>query len=161
MRNVGLLACRVVLGCYFVVHGTRKLTRKFGGAGLASTAAGFEALGLQPAGVAAGVAGGSQLLGGALTVTGVADPLGPLLIAGNMVVASVALRAKGPMAQGGGYELPITDLALATALAIAGPGRLSSGYRLPRWLLVPLVGFGAVATARAMAPLLRSHDEQS
>ena len=44
----------------------------------------------------------------------------------------------------GGAELPLTNMAVLTALTIAGPGRLSIdgllGIRLPRW-----IGFAALA----------------
>jgi putative oxidoreductase len=46
----------------------------------------------------------------------------------------------------GGAELPVTNAAIASALAIAGPGKFSLdealGTRLPRWMAIP----GAVAT---------------
>ncbi len=156
MRHFGLLACRLVLGSYFIVHGLKKISGLFGGPGLEATAAGFDAMGLRPGKIAAALAGGSQLAGGALLATGVAEPLGSLLIAGNMAVASVALKENGPMARDGGYELPLADLALATALMIAGPGRFTVGARLPKTLLRLLFGVCATLTASAVATLLRS-----
>ncbi len=89
-------------------------------------------------------------------MTGAADPVGPLLIAGNMAVASVALRQNGPMAQRGGYELPLIDLALASALAIAGPGRFSIGTRLPKGMLRLFIVIGTALTVNEVATLLRS-----
>ena len=56
----------------------------------------------------------------------------------------------GPSAAKGGYELPLTNLAAALALAVTGPGRLSvdrlTGRRLPT-SLTRLVTAGAVAVA--------------
>jgi putative oxidoreductase len=132
MRHVGVLFARVVLGGYLFVHGAKKLLGWFDGPGLGSTAKGFEAMGIRPGKPAAVLAGSSQMLGGALTATGVADPLGPMIIAGNMAVAGYALRGKGLMAQDGGSELPLADLALAVALLSAGPGVLRLGPRLSR-----------------------------
>jgi len=66
----------------------------------------------------------TELGGGTLTATGLADPLGPMMIMGSMAVAAVSHRAKGPLASRGGFELPLTDFALA-ALAAAGPGRFA------------------------------------
>ena len=132
MRNVGLLVTRVVFGSYLAVHGAQKLFGVFGGHGLDATGAGFESMGLRPGKVMAGVAGASELAGGVLTATGMADPLGPLSLAGTMVVASAVHRKQGPLAQNGGFELPLTNLALAIGLLSAGPGRLRLGSRLPR-----------------------------
>jgi len=161
MRHFALLACRLVLGSYFVVHGLKKVSRMCGGAGLDATAKGFEAMGLRPGKTGAALAGTSQLAGGILVLTGAADPLGPLLIAGNMAVATVALRENGPMAQRGGYELPLVNLALASALVITGPGRWSVGTKLPNALLRGFVGIGAVLTMNAVVTLLRSQSTRS
>ncbi|MGA7833861.1 MAG: DoxX family protein [Acidimicrobiales bacterium] len=161
MRHFALLACRLVLGSYFVVHGVKKVSKLCGGAGLDATAKGFEAMGIRPGKTGAALAGASQLAGGILVLTGAADPVGPLLIAGNMAVASVALREKGPMAQHGGFELPLVNLALASALVITGPGRLSIGTRLPKALLRVFVGVGASLTMNAVTTLLQSQRARS
>ncbi len=87
MRHAGLFAARAVLGGYLAVHGAQKLFGSFEGPGLEATAAGFESLGMKPGKTMAALAGASELGGGLLTVTGVAEPLGPLMIAGTMVVA--------------------------------------------------------------------------
>jgi hypothetical protein len=47
-----------------------------------------------------------------------------------MAVASLTHRSKGPMSQKGGFELPLTNLAAAAALAAAGPGNLRLGPNL-------------------------------
>jgi hypothetical protein len=46
-------------------------------------------------------------------VTGIADPLGPLAVAGAMAGATAVHRKQGPLSQNGGFELPLTNLALA------------------------------------------------
>ncbi len=154
MRTMGLLVSRTVLGSYLAVHGAQKLFGSFDGPGIDGTAQGFEALGMRPAKVMATMAGVSELGGGVLTATGIADPLGPLAIAGTMVVASTVHRKQGPMMQKGGFELPLTNLALAVALLIAGPGELAIGPRLPKSLTrIATVG-GAVLAAGAVAQLL-------
>src|SRR4051812_38009653 len=91
------VGARAVLGGYLAVHGAQKLFGVLGGHGLEATAAGFESMGLTPGREMALLAGGSELLGGVLTATGVADPLGPITIAGAMVVASAVHRPGGPM----------------------------------------------------------------
>jgi putative oxidoreductase len=146
---------RVVLGGYLAVHGAQKLFGSFGGRGLDATAAGFERLGLTPAREMALLAGVSELGGGVLTATGIADPLGPLALAGSMVVATLVHHRNGPLQSKGGFELPLTNLALAGLLgtAAAGPGL---GPRLPRPVArAALVAAGAL-TAVSAAKVLRT-----
>lgn len=154
MRNLGLLAARLVLGCYLAVHGAQKLFGAFGGRGLEGTAAGFERQGLRPAKAAAALAGASEFGGGLLTATGIADPLGPLAIAGTMTVAATTLRRKGPLNAKGGYELPLTNLAAALALVSAGPGKLRIGPALPKSLRRLAVLAGVALAGASLIQLL-------
>jgi putative oxidoreductase len=156
IRDIALLASRTVLGGYLAAHGAQKLFGTFGGHGLEPTAAGFERLGLRPGRVTATAAGLSELGGGLLTAAGLASPVGPVTIAGTMAVH----RASGPFAADRGYELPVTNLAAALALAVAGPGRYSldglTGLRLHR-ILTGIVVAGAVGGAAVnVAMLLRA-----
>lgn len=154
MRNIGLLVSRTVLGTYLAVHGAQKLFGNFDGPGLAATSQGFESMGMRPGKVMATMAGASELGGGILTATGMADPLGPLAIAGTMVVASTVHRKQGPMMQKGGFELPLTNFALAVALLISGPGDLRIGPRLPKPLTRAAAVGGAALAVTALAQLL-------
>jgi len=90
-----------------------------------------------------------------LTATGIADPLGPVAIAGAMSVATAVHRRQGPMSQKGGYELPLTNLALAVGLMSSGPGRLVLGPRLPRPLARLSFAAGAVVAAVSLSQLLQ------
>lgn len=119
MRNVTSLA-RVVVGGYLAVHGAQKLFGLFGGHGIEGTAKGFEHIGLTPGREMAILAGVSELGGGLLTATGIAEPIGPLAVAGVMTVATAVHRKGGPLAANGGFELPLTNLALAGVLLAAG-----------------------------------------
>jgi putative oxidoreductase len=132
MRSTLLFGARVVVEGYLAVHGAQKLFGAFGGPGLAKAAAGFERIGLAPGRQMAALAGAAEPGGGLLTVAGAADPAGPLAIIGTMAVASATHRANGPLARDGGFELPLTNLAAAAALAAAGPGRFRAGPALPR-----------------------------
>ena len=154
MRNIGLLASRTVLGSYLAVHGAQKLFGSFDGAGLEATSQGFEAMGLRPGRVMATLAGASELGGGILAATGIADPLGPLAIAGTMVVASTVHRKQGPMMQRGGFELPLTNLALAVVLLISGPGDLRIGPQLPKFWTRAAAVTGVMFAASALTQLL-------
>ncbi|MFY9929490.1 MAG: DoxX family protein, partial [Streptosporangiaceae bacterium] len=132
MRNdVALLGTRLVLGSYLAVHGAQKLFGIFGGPGLEKAGAGFHRIGLRPGRTMAVAAGVTELAGGVLTAAGAADPAGPLAIIGAMSVAATTHRANGPLSSRGGFELPLTNLAAATALLAAGPGRFRLSPPLP------------------------------
>ena len=51
-----------------------------------------------------------------------------------MVVASTVHRKQGPLSTNGGFELPLTNFALATALLTTGPGSLRLGPHLSKRL---------------------------
>ncbi|MCU1393951.1 MAG: DoxX family protein [Ilumatobacteraceae bacterium] len=144
MRSFTLLAGRAVLGGYLAVHGAQKLFGAFGGHGLDATSVGFNGLGLTPSKPMAALAGGAELVGGVLTAAGIADPLGPIAIAGAMTVASAVHRSGGPLSSNGGYELPLTNLALAAVLVGTGPGVLKLSPRLPK-RFIALVSLGAAS----------------
>jgi putative oxidoreductase len=153
-RNVAKLASRVVLGGYLAVHGAQKLFGAFGGHGLDATGAGFASMGLTPGKPMAALAGASELGGGLLTAAGIADPLGPMAIMGAMTVASAVHRKAGPLASNGGYEMALTDLALATALAATGPGSIRLGPSLPKRLTVAAAAGAAALTGFSLFKLL-------
>lgn len=154
MRDLMLLGTRLVLGSYLAVHGAQKLFGSFGGPGLERAGAGFDRIGLTPGKPMAALAGATELGGGLLTVAGVADPAGPLAIIGAMTVASATHRASGPLAANRGFELPLTNLAAAAALAAAGPGRFRIGPPLSRRLATAAVAGGAVLAAASLAKML-------
>lgn len=111
------------LGARLAAHGAQKQFGLFGGPGFERCVAGFEGLGLPMA----LLAGGAELGGGLLPAAGAAQPAGPPAITRTVSVASTTHRANDALAAGGGFELPLTDLAAATALAVAGPGGSASG----------------------------------
>ncbi len=154
MRDAVLLGARAVVGGYLAVHGAQKLFGAFDGPGLDKAGMGFERLGLTPGKQMAAVAGATELGGGLLTVTGLADPAGPMALIGSMGIAAFSHRANGPMASKGGYELPLTNLAAAAALAAAGPGRLRLSPSLPRSLTVVAAGIGAVLAGASVAKMV-------
>ena len=156
MRDIGLLATRSVLGGYLAVHGAQKLFGSCGGPGRDATATAFEAQGMRPGKAMALAAGASEFGGGVLTVTGVAAPLGPLAIAGAMVVATAVHRKQGPMAQKKGFELPLTNLALAVGLISSGSGRWVLGPRLPKSMARLAAVAGTAVAAGSLVQLLRA-----
>ncbi len=154
MRDVMLLGSRLVLGAYLAVHGVQKLFGAFGGPGLDKAGAGFEHIGLTPGKPMAALAGATELGGGLLTVAGVADPAGPLAIIGAMTVASATHRASGPLAANRGFELPLTNLATAAALAASGPGRLRLSPPLSRRLTTVVAAGGALLAGASLVKML-------
>jgi len=154
MRNAALLGTRLVLGSYLAIHGAQKLFGVLSGPGLDKAGAGFDRIGLSPGKQMAAVAGITELGGGVLTAAGIADPVGPLAIMGAMSVAATTHRANGPLSAKGGFELPLTNLAAATALLAAGPGRFRVGPSLPRPLAAVAGAGGALVAAGLLAKML-------
>ena len=145
--DIGLLALRLTAGGLLAGHGAQKLFGWFGGHGFAGTAGWLESLGLRPGKPWALAAGASELGGGLLTALGLLSPLGPLSAIGAMAMATAKGHWGKPIwITAGGAELPLTNVAIASALAVAGPGKYSLdqalGIKLPAWLMLP----GAAAT---------------
>jgi putative oxidoreductase len=122
--NFALLLLRLVVGLYVASHGAQKLLGWFGGHGFAGTQAMFGGmLGFRPARFWALAASLAEFVGGLLMALGLLGPLGPIGVATAMLTAIVVAHwSKGPFAMEGGYELPLTNLIVAVAVALAGPG---------------------------------------
>jgi putative oxidoreductase len=85
------------------------------------------------------LAGTSEFGGGVLTLLGFLNPLGPVGVIGSMAMATTKAHWGKPIwVTEGGAELPVTNIAAATALIVGGPGKYSHdrafGLRLPGWL---------------------------
>jgi putative oxidoreductase len=139
MGNLAALILRVVLGGLMAGHGAQKLFGSFGGPGMEGTTGFMEMLGLQPGRPWAVLAGISEFGGGVLTWLGFLNPLGPVGVIGSMAMATTKAHRGTPIwVTEGGAELPVTNIAAATALIVGGPGKYSLdrafGLRLPGWL---------------------------
>jgi putative oxidoreductase len=156
MRNAALLGARLLLGGYMGIHASQKLWGKFNGPGLDAIGGVFESRGLAPGREMAMVAAATELAGGALTVTGVAFPAGPLAVAGAMAVAAAHNREGGLMATSGGVEVPVLYLTLALTLAAAGPGKYKIGPGLPDKLAAVGFAAGGLAAAALIAKMVTS-----
>jgi putative oxidoreductase len=135
-------------------HGAQKLFGMFGGRGMEGTAGWLESLNLRPGRQWAAVAGLSEFLGGALTLLGALNPIGPIMAMGAMLMATVKVHLGKPVwATAGGAELPLTNMAVLGAVTLAGPGRLSLdsllGIRIPRWFAAAALGAMAFSVYRA------------
>lgn len=152
LKDVETLVLRAATGGLMAGHGAQKLFGAFEGPGLQGTAGFMEALGLRPGHYWGTAAALSEFGGGALTALGFLNPLGPIGIMSAMSMAwSKAHSGKPIWVSAGGAELPLTNSAVALAIAMAGPGKYSLdgalGIRLPRWMVViaALTAAGAVA----------------
>lgn len=139
MSNLAALLLRLVLGGLLTGHGAQKLFGSFSGPGLEGTSGFMEMLGLRPGKPWAFLAGLSEFGGGALTALGFLNPVGPLGIIGAMAMAAAKAHSVKPIwVTEGGAELPVTNIAAATAIILNGPGKYSVdralGLSLPRWL---------------------------
>jgi putative oxidoreductase len=129
--ELGLLILRIVVGALFIGHGTQKLFGWFGGYGIAGTAGFFEGIGLKPGRTHAALAGLAEAGGGLLLALGLLTPLGAAAIIAAMATAIWTVhRTKGPWNSNGGWELNVTYMAAAFALAAVGPGNWSLDHAL-------------------------------
>ncbi len=161
MRYLGQLVLRLVLGSYLAVHGAQKLFGAFGGHGLEGTGKYFESMGLKPGRQMAALSGAAELGGGVLTATGIAHPLGPVAIAAGMAAAGSSHIPKGPLGMDGGFELPLTNMAAAVALAASPPGPLRLGPRLPRRLTLVVTAGAAALSGYSIMAIRRTQMEQA
>jgi len=168
VRNLAALVLRLVLGGLMTGHGAQKLFGWWGGYGLDGTSAWLESMGLRPGRPWAIMAGGSEFGGGVLSLLGLLNPLGPIGVMGAMAMATRKAHWGKPIwVTEGGPELPVTNISIATAMMLAGPGKYSLdralGIRLPRW--VALLGLVAISItvyfAAVMEPPTQEGAEQA
>jgi putative oxidoreductase len=152
--DLGLLVLRLAVGGLLAGHGAQKLFGWFGGHGLEGTGGWLASIGYQPPKQWAMMAGLSEFGGGTLTALGLMHPIGPVSTLGAMAVATLDVHSGKPIwVTEGGAELPVTNMAAATALALVGPGAFSLdralGIRVPKG--VAALAVLAVAAGVAVA----------
>ena len=122
--DAALLILRVVLGIIMVYHGWPKLTN------LGGTIQGFTGMGIPLPALSAVLATVAEFGGGHLLLLGVHTDIAGLLIPLEMLAPIILVHAKNGFAVSeGGVEWPLALRAMALAIAMAGPGRLSVGGR--------------------------------
>jgi putative oxidoreductase len=149
--DVGLLILRLVVGLFFVVHGTQKLFGWFGGYGLKGTGQFFESLGYRPGRFMALIAGTAEAGGGLLLAAGLLTPLGAAAIIGVMINA--VLSAKLSQGLIGGWELDLAYATAGVALAFTGAGAYSLDAFLGWDFADAVWGIAAIALGVATAAL--------
>ncbi|HEX4723013.1 MAG TPA: DoxX family protein [Pseudonocardiaceae bacterium] len=151
--DLGLLVLRLVLGGTFVANGLQQLFGLFHGVGRAGFQDFLTAAGYQHVSILVWVAGGSELLAGALVVLGLFTPLGAAGMLGllaNMIVLQWPVGFFGA----GGFEFAFVLSAGAFALLFAGPGRVSLDRPTPWYRRPVLNGFLFLIIAAAAAVIV-------
>lgn len=158
-----LLLLRVVVGLLLAGHGAQKLFGWFGGPGMAGFEGWVASMGFRPPRLWAWLGGLSEFGGGLLLALGFLNPLGSLGIASSMLTAIAKAHWPRIWATDRGLELPLTNLVVAAAVGIAGPGAFSLdavlGTALPAGLVLPgiiavIIGWvvGLVGSRRSAEP---------
>lgn len=111
---------RLAVGVVFVVHGWSKLTDIDG------TSEQFASMGIPAAGTSAWLAVAGEFLGGLGLIFGALTPLAAIGTLCVMVTAILFVHIdKGLLAQNGGFEYPLTLLAVSLAFIARGAGPIS------------------------------------
>jgi len=131
LRDVGLLALRLMLATVFLYHGSQKLLGLFDGGGIAGTAAYLRSLGL-PMPTASALLAALAETGGALALA-TGRLLRPAMVplAATMLVAAFAGHDGFDVTRGG-MEYPLTLAVAVLSLALVGPGELVLGRAIRR-----------------------------
>jgi putative oxidoreductase len=120
--DAALLILRVVLGVIMIYHGWPKVTN------LGGVIEGFTGMGIPLPAVAAVFAAVAEVGGGLLMLIGVLTDIAGLAFAIDMLGAIIFVHAKnGFGVDKGGIEWPLALMAMALAIALAGPGRFAAG----------------------------------
>jgi putative oxidoreductase len=161
--DLALLVLRVVVGGVVMQHGLLKLGLVGKGGSLNGVAGWFNGMGLRPGMFWALVAVLAEAGGGLLMVLGLGGPIGPGLVAGDMLVVTwVAHVPQGFWAGGGqvGWEFPLPLATAAFAVALLGNGGWSLDAALGvtysdtlRWTWLALMAAGVVVALGTKAML--------
>ena len=121
------LPVRLALAAVMIAHGSQKVLGTFNGPGFkAYTAGGTPFSFMRPAWLWLGAAALSELVGGVLVGLGFLTRLAAFFIFCVMLTAIVGVHLPGGFfAANRGYEYPLSLLAMALALLIAGGGQAS------------------------------------
>ena len=117
---------RLALGAVMIAHGAQKVLGSFGGSGFNTFIGGTTPFGfMKPTWLWLAAAAFSEFLGGIFVLLGFLTRIGSFFIACTMLTALSVHWAGGFFASNRGYEYPLSLLAMAIALLIAGGGQAS------------------------------------
>lgn len=121
------LPIRLGLGAVMIGHGAQKVLGSFDGPGFKTfIAATTPFTFMRPSWLWLGAAALSELVGGLLVAFGLLTRVGAFFIACTMLTAVIGVHWTGGFfASNRGYEYPLSLLAMAVALIIAGGGQAS------------------------------------
>ena len=117
----GLAVLRVIVGLTFLMHGWQKLFQ-FGIPGVVGA---FTNMGVPLPGVTAPLVAGLEFVGGALLLVGLASRPVALLLALDMLAATLLVHLPNGFFLPNGVELVLLLLAGSVAIILAGPGALA------------------------------------
>ena len=121
------LPIRLALAAVMIAHGAQKVLGSFNGPGFKTYISGNTPFGfMRPAWLWLAIAALSELVGGLLVGLGFLTRVAAFFIACVMLTAIVGVHWNGGFfASNRGFEFPLTLLAMAIALLIAGGGQAS------------------------------------
>jgi len=160
-EDLALAALRIVVGGVVMQHGLLKLGLVGQGGSVKGVAGWFNGMGLRPGLFWALVAVVAEALGGLLMVVGLGGPLGPGIVAGDLVVVTIVAHVPQGFWAGGGkvgweFPLPLATAAFAVALLGSGAWSLDAAFGLTysdtlRWTWLAIVAVGVVLALGAKA----------
>jgi putative oxidoreductase len=160
--DLALLVLRVAVGVVIFPHGAMKLGWVGKGGTPAGPAGWFDSIGLRPGLFWAWVVILAEVAGGVLTILGLGGPIGPGIVAADLVVVTIVAHVpKGFWAGQGGWEFPVTLGAGALAIALIGNGGWSldgtlgltySSQFVYAWLAIVAAGALLALAIRMFAP---------
>ncbi len=118
-----LFLLRIALGIIFIAHGGQKVFGWFGGYGLEGTAGFMATLGVPK--FLAYLASFTEFFGGLAVLSGLLTRPAALGLAITMIVAIFKVHLGAGFFAPNGFEYPLSLLAIAVTIFIAGPGKYS------------------------------------
>ena len=158
--DFGLLVLRVVAGAVVLAHGLQKLGY-LGGYGFEGTAGFINGLGFRPSRPWTAAVVVAEIVGSALLILGLGGPIGPGLVAADLLVAIFVVHVpKGWWNANGGVEYVAVIAASALAVALTGFGAFSLDSALnvtyPEWLLPAWLGLMVIGVVVALVSRMRA-----
>jgi putative oxidoreductase len=153
--DTALLVLRIAFGLSMAYHGYNKI---FGPSGLAGTASWFSSMGMKAPRLQARLAAGTEIVAGLCFIAGLLTPFAAAAFIALMIVAIVTSHWKNGyfiFMPGGGWEYCASIIAVALAVAIAGPGRASLDHAFSiDWGVAGGIIAGGVGVISAISQLV-------